>query len=341
MESLKTNEDPWNGKIRLLTIQPESMARDLLEGKTVYCDVKKSFEDGFAADSPSDTDGAFHDKVSSWYSWMSSQLKAKDPTGYEAASCASDRIVSYSGGEIRHLPLWAWARRPKDNKTGDVGVDSTIVEWLDTDNVKHSERHAVIGIEMDARRVLLSSFDDWSAYVLLNRPIPPDSLMYFEYESAYLWAGDGEFSSSPLHDLRLYDDYMSDIVDEMPIDEMMSTWYRCLRDEAYLRLTPDEILVDVSEYGRIPCTFTKDALRKELLDVSDKGRNGKELYRTDLKTAGFMYSKVHDGRRDGKEWLQGCIWKIAPEDVVKVWHSDARRIAGSGRFLAWNHDASL
>lgn len=305
---MNSNEaDPWNGKIHVLSIQPESMAKKLMDGETVVCDPVLAAKNGFI----SDDDDEFHRRCTLWYDWMAGQLSSKTPRP--------------DGSDESLMPLWAWARRSDENKSRDVPVADAGIEY-ENDGKTVKERYAVIGMEIDASRCLLSSFDDWCSCVLFNQMIPPDWFMRILYydNAASGWSGVNDIVDEWLDKQWSYD--------KSDYSMVSSTWWRCLRSLEFLRLKPDEALVDDANAGFV-CSID------EIVESSLR-HESPSYEKMKVSDASSVETYV-DGRKDGAEWLQGVVWEFRPEDVCKIWWSDSRRIYGSGKFLSWNHDSTI
>lgn len=254
--------------VRLLTVQPESMLRELEAGETVSCVESESIGHGFG------------DIAYVCYDWM--------------AKAMIEHGVRRPAGCTARWPLWAWAYRR--NGRGLLASEVWGGPGDDGDDV-------VLGLELPASRVLLSSFCDWCSYPFVS-------------------GGSTGGLSMPDREtmIRIDSDESGVEVDRwlaeseaMPLEVKEKTWERVLRTMADLR---DPRRVD--QYGLVPEGVEPVMLSSDRMGtVSATGE-----YRPSADEEWF-------------DWLQATMWTIEPGDVRKVWRR-GESLRGTASWLQWN-----
>ena len=258
--------------VRLLTVQPASMLRELEAGETVSSVESESVEHGFG------------DIAYVCYDWM--------------AEAMVEHGVRRPAGCTARWPLWAWAYRRNGR-----GLLASEVWGGPGDTAGGGEDDVVLGLELPASRVLLSSFCDWSAYPFvsggsvggLSMPDRETMIRIDSDESgveADRWLAESE---------------------AMPLEVKEKTWERVLRTMDDLR-EPRRI----DQYGLVP---------EGMEPVMPSGD------RMGTISATGKYRPSAD--EEWFDWLQATMWTIEPGDVRRVWRR-GESLRGTASWLQWN-----
>ena len=161
----------------------------------------------------------------------------------------------------------------------------------------------VLGLELPASRMLLSSFDDWSAYPFVSGGSTgglsmPDRETMIRIDSDESGAEmDKWFAES----------------EAMPLEVKEKTWERVLRTLDDLR-EPRR----VDQYGLVPEGVEPVMLAGDRMGtISATGE-----YRPSADEEWF-------------DWLQATMWTIEPVDVRRMWRR-GESLRGTASWLQWN-----
>lgn len=258
--------------VHLLTVQPECMLGRLEAGEAACCDEVESIEHGFG------------DCAHVCYDWI--------------AKAMVDHGVARPEGCKARWPLWAWAYRRNGR-----GLTADEVWGGPDDGISY----VVLGLELPASRILLSSFYDWSAFPFVS-------------------GGSSSGLSMPDREtiIRVDSDPTGVEMDkwwaesaDMPLEDKEKTWERTLRSLSDLR-TPRR----VDQYGLVPEGV------EPVMPAAD---------RMGTVTASGGYRPSAD--ETWFDWLQATLWTIKPADVKKVWR-EGRSLRGTAAWLQWNQPHS-
>lgn len=261
----RTGEATVSPIVHLATVQPASMLRKLDAGESVYCDEEASKKTGFG------------DYATVCYDWIAGEMEAAG-------------VCKPAGCDAR-WPLWAWAYRR--NGRGMLADEV----WGGPDD---GIEYVVLGLEVPAGRILLSSFYDWSSYPFLT---------------------DGGLLMPSREDvIRIDEDSTGVEVDEWlarsdaaTMREKEDSWKRVLRTVDDLR-TPRR----VDMHGRVP-----DGGQPVDYGMEQRG----------VISADGEYKPSAD--ETWFDWLQATLWSIKPTDVKRVWRR-GESLRGTASWLQWN-----
>ncbi|MBW3087692.1 DUF3841 domain-containing protein [Bifidobacterium sp. 82T24] len=191
--------------IHLLSVQPRTITERLRTGRAVRCDPAKARIESFA------------DYAWRQYAWVGEQMERHG-------------IARPDGVE---LPMWAWAAREPGV---DFDVDDVTTAHSSGDGAPTIETvEDVLALEVPEENVLLTSYDDWSAWPFIST----DGLAM---------PGPDELAAMDADPTDVLLDRWFDRSDAMSFEERAATWWRCMRPASSLR-KPVEMGID-SETGK-------------------------------------------------------------------------------------------
>lgn len=254
--------------VRLLTVQPASMLRELETGETVSCVESESIEHGFG------------DIACVCYDWMAEAMVRHG--------------VRRPDGCTARWPLWAWAYR----RNGRGLLASEV--WGGPGD---GEDYVVLGLELPASRILLSSFYDWSAYPFGSCGSTGGLSMP---DRGTIMRIDSDESGAEM------DKWFAES-EAMPLRAKEKTWERVLRTLDDLR-EPRR----VDQYGLVPEGVEPVMLAGDRMGVVSASGE----YRPSADEEWF-------------DWLQATMWTVEPGDVRRTWRR-GESLRGTASWLQWN-----